>query len=69
MAPHIPCSPPIYDNSAGALFNGLLAKLPAFFGSFSPVPQVITYCRVVGRGWWGATKWRGNTRCVVILVM
>ena len=29
----------IQDNSVGALFNGLLAELPA---SFSPVPQVIT---------------------------
>ena len=32
----------IQGNSAGALFNGLLAELPAFLDSFSPVPQVIT---------------------------
>ena len=29
-------------NSAGALFNSLLAELPAFLDSFSPIPQVIT---------------------------
>ena len=29
-------------NSAGALFNGLLAELPTFLDSFSPILQVIT---------------------------
>ena len=29
-------------NSAGALFDGLLAELPTILDCFSPVPQVIT---------------------------
>ena len=32
----------IHVNSAGALFNGLLAEFPTFLGSFLLVPQVIT---------------------------
>ena len=35
------------SNSFGVLFNGLLAKLPTILDSFLPIPQVITYIRVV----------------------
>ena len=37
------------------LFNGLLAESPAILDNVLPIPQVITYVGVVGRGWWGAT--------------
>ena len=44
MVSRLQNSPPqsivIQGNSAGALFNGLLAELPTIV--FSPVPQVIT---------------------------
>ena len=50
-------SPPsivIQDNSANALFDGLLAAiLDSFFTSTTS-----DYIGVVGLGWWGATKWR-----------
>ena len=55
-------------NSAGALFDGLLAELPAILDSFF-TSTTSEYIGVVGRGWWGAKKWRGNTRCVVTLVL
>ena len=50
-------------NSAGALFNGLLAELPAFLNSFF-TSTTSDYLEVVGQGWWGATKWQGkHTLC------
>ena len=50
-------------NSAGALFDGLLAELPAILDSFF-TSTTSEYIGVVGRGWWGATKWRGkHTLC------
>ena len=58
----------IQGNSAGALFNGLLAELPTCLDSF--FTSTTSDCiGVVGQGWWGATKWRGNTRCVVVLIL
>ena len=58
----------IQGNSADALFNGLLAELPAFLDSFF-TSTTSDYIGVDGRGWWGATKWRENIRCVVTLVL
>ena len=53
----------IQGNSAGALFDGLLAELPAILDSFF-TSTTSEYIGVVGRGWWGATKWRGkHTLC------
>ena len=53
----------IQGNSAGALFDGLLAELPAILDSFF-TSTTSKYIGVVGRGWWGATKWRGkHTLC------
>ena len=49
----------IQGNSAGALFNGLLAELPAFLDSFF-TSTTSDYIGVVGWGWWGATKWQGK---------
>ena len=49
----------IQGNSAGALFNGLLAELPTFWIVF--LTSITShYIEVVGRGWWGATKWWGK---------
>ena len=65
----------IQGNSAGALFNGLLAELPAFLDSFFISTTSDDYIGVIVRGWWGATrwwgatKWWGNTHCVVIHVL
>ena len=47
----------IQGNSAGALFNGLLAELPAFLDSFF-TSTTSDYIGVVGWEWWGATKWQ-----------
>ena len=53
----------IQGNSAGALFDGLLTELPAILDSFF-ISTTSEYIGVVGRGWWGATKWRGkHTLC------
>ena len=49
----------IQGNLAGALFNGLLAELPAILDSFF-TSTTSDYIGVVGRGWWGATKWWGK---------
>ena len=40
----------VQGNSAGALFNGLLAELPAFIGSFF-TSTTSDYIGAVGRGW------------------
>ena len=56
--PSLRYSPPI-GNSAGALFDSLLAKLPAILDSFFTI-TTSEYVGVVGRGWWGTTKWRGK---------
>ena len=58
----------IQGNSADALFNRLLAELSAFLDSFFPSTKSDDI-EVDGRGWWGATKWRENIRCVVTLVL
>ena len=50
MVPRIHQSIVIQDNSAGALFSGLLAEFPTFLDGFSPVPQVITWGWLVGGG-------------------
>ena len=56
-------------NSADALFDGLLTKLPTILDSFfSPVPQVITWGWLV-RGGGEPRSSRENTRCVVTLVL
>ena len=53
----------IQGNSADALFDGLLADLPAILDSFF-TSTTSDYIGVVGRGWWGAKKWRGkHTLC------
>ena len=58
----------IQDNLVGVLLDGLLAELPAILDGFF-TSTTSDYIGVVGWGWWGATKWRGNTRCVVTLVL
>ena len=47
----------IQGNSVGTLFDGLLAELPAILDDFF-TGTTSDYIGVVGRGWWGATKWR-----------
>ena len=49
----------IQGNSFALLLNGLLAELPAILDSFF-TSTTSDYIGVVGRGWWGATKWRGK---------
>ena len=41
----------IQGNSAGALFDGLLAELPAILDNFF-TSTTSDYIGVVGRGWW-----------------
>ena len=53
----------IQGNSAGALFDGLLAEFLAVLDSFF-TSTTSDYIGVVGRGWWRATKWWGkHTLC------
>ena len=47
----------IQDNSASVLFNGLLSELPAILDCFF-TSTTSDYIGVVGRGWWGTTKWQ-----------
>ena len=49
----------IQGNSAGALFDGLLAELPTILDDFF-TSTTSDYIGVVGRGWRGATKWQGK---------
>ena len=49
----------IQGNSADAFFDGLLAELAASLDRFF-TSTTSHYIGVVGRGWWEATKWRGN---------
>ena len=49
----------IQGNLVGAPFNGLLAELPIILDSFFS-STTSDYIGVVGRGWWGATKWQGK---------
>ena len=63
----------IQGNSAGTLFDGLLAELPAILDSFF-TSTTSEYIGVVGRGWLvgggGEPRSGGeNTRCVVTLVL
>ena len=55
----------IQGNSAGALFDGLLAELPTILDSRVFFTSTTSeYIGVIDRGWWGATKWRGkHTLC------
>ena len=46
-------------NLVGVLFNGSLAELPAILDRLF-ISTTSDYKRVVGRGWWGATKWQGK---------
>ena len=50
----------IQGNSIGLLSSGLLAELPTILDSFF-TNTTSDFIGVVGRGWWGATKWRGET--------
>ena len=50
----------IQGNSIGVLSSGLLAELPAILDSFF-TNTTSDFIGVVGRGWWGATKWQGKT--------
>ena len=61
----------IQGNSAGALFDGLLAELPAYLDSFF-TSTTSEYIGVVGRGLGGGREPRSggkNTPCVVTLVL
>ena len=59
----------IQGNSFGVLFDGLLVELPAILDSFF-TSTTSDYIGVVGRGWWGATKWRGkHTLCIHTCIM
>ena len=56
MVPHLQTSPiVILGNSAGALFDGLLAELPTILDSFF-TSTTSEYIGVVGWGWSGAMK-------------
>ena len=64
MVPCLQNSPiVIQGNSAGALFDGLLAELSAILDGFF-TSTTNDYIGVVDWGWWGATKWWGkHTLC------
>ena len=46
----------VIGNSAGTLFDSVLAKFPAVLDSFF-ISTTNDYIGMVGRGWWGVTKW------------
>ena len=62
MVPRLRNSPPMYSYarySAGALFDALLAGLPAILDSFFII-TTSDYIGVICWGWWGAMKWQGK---------